>query len=115
RAAITAIIAGGAYIPLLYAQPLDDISSLLALSIEELSTITITSVSRQPESLIDAAASIYVITPADISSAGATTIPEALRLAPNLHVARGDAGQYAISARGFNSAIGNKLLVLIDG
>ena len=44
-----------------------------------------------------------------------TTLPEALRLAPNLQVARADSVQYAISARGFNNAIGNKLLVLIDG
>jgi iron complex outermembrane receptor protein len=42
-------------------------------------------------------------------------LPEALRLAPNLLVARVDTAQYAISARGFNSAIANKLLVLIDG
>jgi iron complex outermembrane receptor protein len=38
-----------------------------------------------------------------------------LRLAPNLQVARVNTGGYAISSRGFNNAIGNKLLVLIDG
>jgi iron complex outermembrane receptor protein len=87
----------------------------LHLSIEELSQIKISSVSKQEESLSDAPASIYVITNADIRISGATSIPEALRLAPNLHVARAGSGQYAISARGFNNAIGNKLLVLIDG
>lgn len=87
----------------------------LSLSIEQLGEISISSVSKQEESLLDAAASVYVITRDAIHNSGATTIPEALRLAPNLHVARGDAGQYAISARGFNSALGNKLLVLIDG
>lgn len=97
------------------AQQQNAIQDFLSLSIEELSNIKITSVSKQEESLSDAAASIYVITRNDIRSSGATTIPEVLRLAPNLHVARGDAGQYAISARGFNSALGNKLLVLIDG
>jgi len=45
----------------------------------------------------------------------ATTLPEALRLAPNLEVARVSASTYAISARGFNNSLGNKLLVLIDG
>lgn len=87
----------------------------LSLSIEELSKIKISSVSKQEESLSGAPASIYVITQDEIHRSGATTIPEALRLAPNLHVARGDAGQYAISARGFNNALENKLLVLIDG
>lgn len=88
---------------------------LLSLSLEQLATIKVSTVSKQDESLLNAAASIYVITQNDIHNAGVTTIPEALRLAPNLHVARGDAGQYAISARGFNSALGNKMLVLIDG
>jgi iron complex outermembrane recepter protein len=56
-----------------------------------------------------------VITADDIHRSGARTLPEALRLAPNLHVARTSAGQWAISARGFNNGIGNKLLVLVDG
>ena len=63
----------------------------------------------------DAAASIFVITADDIRRSGVSSLPEALRLAPNLQVARVSANSYAISARGFNNAIGNKLLVLIDG
>lgn len=94
----------------------DSKASLLAeLSIEELANIQITSAARRPEPLGDASASIFVITSESIRRAGAATLPEALRLAPNLQVARLDASQYAISARGFNNAIGNKLLVLIDG
>ena len=89
--------------------------SLADLSLEELANIEVTSVSRRPERVGDAAASVYVINAEDIRRSGATTLPEALRLAPNLQVARLDAGQYAVSARGFNNAIGNKLLVLIDG
>jgi iron complex outermembrane receptor protein len=72
-------------------------------------------VSRQQERLSDAAASVYIIGAADIRRSGARSIPEALRLAPNLQVARVDARNYAITARGFNSAFENKLLVLIDG
>ncbi len=63
----------------------------------------------------DAAASIHVLTNEGIRPSGALTFPEALRLAPNLEVARVTTGQYAISARGFNNGIDNKLLVLIDG
>lgn len=88
---------------------------LARMSIEELADIEITSVSKRPELLSQAAASIYVITHEDIRRSGANTIPEILRLAPNLQVARVDASQYAISARGFNSTTANKLLVLIDG
>jgi iron complex outermembrane receptor protein len=85
------------------------------LSLEELANIRVTSVSKRSESLADAPASISVITGEEIRRSGATTLPEALRLAPNLQVARVDARNYAVTARGFNSAFENKLLVLIDG
>src|SRR5688572_24667532 len=88
---------------------------LAELSLEELANLEVTSVSRLPESLADAPAAIYVITRDDIRRSGAVWLPEALRLAPNLQVARIDSSQYAISARGFNNAIANKLLVLVDG
>ncbi|HEY9027551.1 MAG TPA: TonB-dependent receptor [Burkholderiaceae bacterium] len=85
------------------------------LSLEELARIPVTSVSGRPESMREAAASVFVITADDIRRSAATSLPEALRLAPTLQVARVNATQYAISARGFNNAIGNKLLVLVDG
>ncbi len=91
------------------------VADLADLSLEQLANIEVTSVSRRAERVADAPASIYVITGEDIRRAGVTSLPEALRLAPNLQVARNSASSYAISARGFNNAIGNKLLVLIDG
>src|SRR5713226_1840169 len=98
----------------LAAEPLR-VADLADLSIEELGNIQVTSVSKHPERLADAPASIFVITGEDIRRSGATRLPEALRLAPNLEVARASASSYAISARGFNNTIDNKLLVLIDG
>ncbi len=88
---------------------------LADLSLEELVNIEITSVSKRAERLTDAAASVFVITGDDIRRSGARSLPDALRLAPNLQVARASASAYAISARGFNSNARNKLLVLIDG
>lgn len=90
-------------------------ASLADLSLEQLSEIPVTSVTGRAESLRTAAASIFVITAEDIRRSAATSLPEALRLAPNLQVARVNADTYAISARGFNNPIANKLLVLIDG
>src|SRR5437879_5386227 len=90
-------------------------TSLKKLSLDELMQVEVTSVSKRAEKLGSAPASIFVISSEDIRRSGASTLPEALRLAPNLQVARVDAVQYAISARGFNNAVGNKLLVLIDG
>ncbi len=92
--------------------------NLVNLSLEELSNIQVTTVSRRPESLANAAGSVFVITADDIRRSGATSLPEALRLAPNLHVARSSGSGYGISARGSNgstTSAANKLLVLIDG
>jgi iron complex outermembrane receptor protein len=85
------------------------------LSIEDLTKIEVSSVSKSAEPLIDAPAAIYVISHDDVMRSGATSIPEILRLAPNLQVAQMDAHTFAITARGFNSPLADKLLVLIDG
>ncbi|MES2935102.1 MAG: TonB-dependent receptor, partial [Pseudomonadota bacterium] len=92
--------------------------NFIDLSFEELANIQVTSVSKKAERLADAAASIFLITAEDIQQSGARSLPEVLRLAPNLQVAQTSASGYAISARGFNgsnSSAPNKLLVLIDG
>ncbi|HEX7385101.1 MAG TPA: TonB-dependent receptor, partial [Burkholderiaceae bacterium] len=91
------------------------VHSLADLSLEQLGDIVVTSVSRRAESLEQVPASVYVISALDIRRAGAVTLPDALRLAPNLDVVQADANQYAISARGFNNVLANKLLVMIDG
>lgn len=89
---------------------------LARMSLEELAMVQVTSVSRRPEALAGAAAAIYVISAEDIRRSGATSLPEVLRLAPNLNVQRVNAVDYAISARGFNGyETSNKLLVMVDG
>ena len=86
------------------------------LSIEQLAQIKVTSASKTEEPLSEAPAALYVITGQDIEDSGVTSLPEALRLAPNLNVQQVTTSQYAIAARGFNGVqAGNKLLVLIDG
>ncbi|HEV7799663.1 MAG TPA: TonB-dependent receptor, partial [Burkholderiales bacterium] len=110
RALHVVAFAGSICLPAAAAEP-----NLADMSLEELGNLVVTSVSRHEEKLLDAPASIFVITAEDIRRSGVRNLPEALRLAPNLQVARTSAGSYAISSRGFNNAIGNKLLVLIDG
>jgi iron complex outermembrane recepter protein len=90
-------------------------AELADLTLEQLANIVVTSVARREQALGAAATSIYVISPEDIRRSGASSIPEALRLAPNLFVARADTNQYAISARGFANVLANRMLVLIDG
>lgn len=88
--------------------------ALKHLSIEQLMDIEVTSVSRAPETLSSAAAAVSVITNEDIRRSGATTIPEALRGVPGLHVARRNSDSWAVSSRAFSSITSEKLLVLSD-
>ncbi len=90
-------------------------TALKKLSLEELMDIEVTSVSKRPEKLSETASAIQVITQDDIRRSGATNLPEALRLAGNLNVAAQNSHDWNISARGFNTDLANKLLVLIDG
>jgi iron complex outermembrane receptor protein len=91
------------------------LNELKKLSFEELLDTEVTSVSKRPEKLVDAASAIQVITGEEIRRSGASSFPEALRLASNLQVAQKNAHEWVISARGFSSDVGNKLLVLVDG
>ena len=85
------------------------------MSIEELMNIEITTASKQEESAFKSAAATYVITAEDIRRSGATSIPDALRMAPGVEVARVDNNEWAVAIRGFNDRYSDKLLVLVDG
>jgi hypothetical protein len=68
------------------ADDLPTIGELKRLNLEDLMNVEVTSVARHPERLLEAASVIQVITQDDIRRSGATSIPEALRLADNLQV-----------------------------
>jgi iron complex outermembrane receptor protein len=90
------------------------------LSIEQLANIKVRSASKRDEPLSAAPAALYVIDHEQIVRSGAVTIPEILRLAPNLQVYQQAPGRWVVTARGLNGNPGlqsfsNKLLVLVDG
>jgi iron complex outermembrane receptor protein len=93
-------------------QTLPDVTTI---SLEDLMNFKVTSVAKREQKLADAPAAIFVITQEDIRRSGARNVPEALRLAPGIEVARIDENKWAITSRGFNGRFANKLLVLIDG
>ncbi len=88
---------------------------LRLLSLEDLMQIEVTTVTRVPEPSSLTPAAVYVITAEDIRRSGATSIPEALRLAPGVQVARIDSSTWAIGIRGFADRLARSMLVLIDG
>jgi len=90
-------------------------AELKQLSLEALMNQDVAVVTRRPEKLLESPSAVQVITGEDIHRSGATSLPEALRLASNLEVAQVNSHDWAITARGFNNTLANKLLVMIDG
>jgi len=88
---------------------------LSQMSLEQLGNIQVTTASKAPEEVWKTPAAVYVITQEDIERSGATNIPEALRLAPGIEVARIDSDKWSIGIRGFGSRLSRSVLVLIDG
>ncbi len=101
----------------LNATPIDvaHAGDLTELSLENLMDIDVYSVSKSAEPLQQSAAAAYVLTGEEIRRAGAKTIPDALRLIPGVNVSQIDAHTWAITARGFNSTLADKLEVVMDG
>jgi iron complex outermembrane receptor protein len=88
---------------------------LKRLTIEELSELDVTSVSRRVERLSQTAAAISVVRQDDIRRTGVMSLAEVMRIADGLDVARADGRNWNVTARGFNIVTANKLLVLMDG
>jgi iron complex outermembrane receptor protein len=84
-------------------------------SMEDLMHIEVTSVSKREQKMSQVAAAIFVITQEEIRRSGATNIPDLLRMVPGLDVGQINSNTWAVSARGFNHELADKLLVLIDG
>ncbi len=100
--------------PKAWAQSYKD--DLTAVRLEDLMNMQVYSASKKPESILDTAAAMTVITSEDIRRSGATSIPEVLRMVPDVYVQKTDSNSWDVSARGFTGSIyANKLLVMIDG
>jgi iron complex outermembrane receptor protein len=89
--------------------------TLKNLSLEDLGNVEVTSYSKTPTALWDTPAAAYVISSDDILRSGATSIADALRLAPGVQVARLSSTTWAIGIRGLQSNFSKSVLVLIDG
>jgi iron complex outermembrane receptor protein len=91
------------------------VSTLKQLSVEELSQIEVVSASKEPTEAFRSPVAVYVVTGDQIRRSGATTIPDALRLAPGVEVAQIDGNKWSVGIRGFGSRLSRSVLVLIDG
>jgi iron complex outermembrane receptor protein len=88
---------------------------LKLMSLEQLTRVEVTTVSRMPEPAAGVPAALFVITQDDIRRSGATSIAEALRLAPGVQISQINGGTWAIGVRGFADRLARSMLVMIDG
>lgn len=89
-------------------------TNLVHLGLQQLLDVSIVSVARKPQRIMETPAAVFIITADDIRRSGATTIPDALRMVPGFNVGHFNTSTWGVSARGFFTQ-GNKLLVLLDG
>lgn len=83
------------------------------MSLDELLNIdVVVTASKQPEDLFEAPLSVTIIKREDIERSGATSIPEALRLAPGLIVREITPGNYDIHIRGYDDITKNVYISL---
>ena len=90
-------------------------AALKRLSLEELSNIEVISPSKAPLEVSRTPMAIFVLTGDDIRRSGVTSLPEALRLAPGVEVARIEGSKWSVGIRGFGTRLSRSVLVLIDG
>lgn len=102
-------------VPGVRAQQAAPLAAWKKLSLEELMSIEVTSVSRKDESWWSAPGAIDVLTGEDIRRSGALNIPDALRLMTGVHVSQPQARTWGIGMRGFTLPGGNKINAQIDG
>lgn len=91
------------------------LTDLKKLSLEDLLTLEVTTVSRRPQPYAFTASALTVLTAEDIRRSTATTLADLMRLPTGLQTTQSGSSTWQISARGFNSSVPNKLLVLLDG
>ena len=97
--ALSFLFAAEAHAEAIVTQGTEDLSNL---SIEQLANIQVRSASKREQPLSAVPASLYVIDHDQIVRSAALTIPEMLRLAPNLQVYQQSPSHWVVTARGLN-------------
>src|SRR5437667_10841083 len=82
----------------------------------DLGTVVVEGVSRAPDRMIDAPAAVDVVRPATAEPLSITgQVPLALARVPGLDVTQSGMNDFNVNARGFNTMLSRKMLVLQDG
>ena len=100
--------------PATAAAPAEPSADLNALSLEELLTTSVTTVSRTPQRIADAPGVVTVVTQAEIQAMGARTLADILWTIPGFIDVQ-DNNEHIVAVRGVFATTNQKILVLRDG
>jgi outer membrane receptor protein involved in Fe transport len=82
----------------------------------QISELQVTGASKVPERAVEAPAAVSIVEPRVLQSNGITgQIPMALREVPGVDIAQSGMNDFNLNARGFNSTLNRRVLVLQDG
>jgi outer membrane receptor protein involved in Fe transport len=82
----------------------------------QLSELSVTGVSKVPERAVEAPAAVSVVEPRVLVTTGITgQAPLALREVPGVDITQSGMNDFNVNARGFNSSLNRRVLVLQDG
>ena len=82
----------------------------------QLGDIVVEGASRGPERVVEAPAAVSVIPPAEVRDVSITgQAPLALRNVPGVDIVQSGVNDFNVNARGFNSSLNRRILVLQDG
>src|SRR5438067_733513 len=77
--------------------------NLAELSLEELANTRVTLVSKTPKAWRKVAGPVEIVTPEDIRGSGLTSLAEAVRDVPGVHIASINSSQWGVGVRGFTN------------
>ncbi len=77
-------------------------ADLTNMSLEDLMNVEVTSVSKKSQSIAEAPAAVSVISQDEMARSGFSSIPDMLRMAPGVDVARVNSQIWAVGVRGLN-------------
>ena len=80
----------------------------------QLEEVSVTVVSKEPEKVTDAPATVFAITRSEIEERPALTVVDHLKSVPGVDISTGGLVQSNVVARGFNNIFSGALLTLID-
>lgn len=93
-----------------------NVRMVVADDVNVMESMTVASASRKPERIVEAPAAITVITQRELERQSTSgQIPSLLNTTPGVEITQSGVYDFNLNARGFNSSLNRRVLVLVDG